>query len=75
MDYYERQGKAVLVLLVTGSHELQVNGQKRYGDKLLLPNGKPSPVVSVHDRIDDRSDEITAEQCAEKVKVTDNHHG
>lgn len=68
MAYYESQGKQVILLLVTASRSLQVAMKDQYGDKLLLPDGKPSDVVSVHDRPDDRSDEITQEECDKKTQ-------
>lgn len=69
ITYYEAQGKQVIVLLVTASHALQVKKLQQYTpEKLLLPNGKPSEIVSVHDREDDRNEEISEGDCEVKTK-------
>lgn len=69
MSHYRAVGKEVLILLVTASHDLQVNMRRDYGDMLLLPNGDPAPVTGVHDRPgteEEEEKELSEEMCEQR---------
>ena len=60
IDMYKKQGKEVLIVLVTTSAALQTNAMLRYKEKLLLPSGVPEEAEVVHDR----SGKLTADEVA-----------
>jgi len=50
IDLYKKQGKTVVLLLVSYKIDVQEAAKAKYGDVLLLPDGKPAAIVEVHDR-------------------------
>ena len=42
--------REVILLLVSSSYEIQVQAKQRYGETLILPEGEPYNVTTVHDR-------------------------
>lgn len=60
---YQREGKTVILLLVSGEFDIQENAKKKYGDMLLLPTGNPVKPTHVHDR-DTHTQRTTEEKRA-----------
>lgn len=50
IDMYKKQGKTVVLLLVSYKVDVQEAAKAKYGDLLLLPKGKPAAIIEVHDR-------------------------
>lgn len=68
--YYQNKGVRVVLLLITASSKLQLKMRARYGEKLLLPNGVPSPIVgvSLEDETKRDSENVTKEECDRKLQ-------